>query len=78
VYEPLSELVRVEMRVGFPALFRRFPDLRLAVQPQHVPRRDDMIVYRVERTPRHLGNSVTMRIDARRELCVGSGMCVLT
>ncbi|HEU5473086.1 MAG TPA: cytochrome P450 [Actinophytocola sp.] len=32
-----QQLARVEMRVGFPALFTRFPTLRLAVPPEDVP-----------------------------------------
>lgn len=32
-----QQLARVEMRVAFPALLRRFPTLRLAVPPQEVP-----------------------------------------
>ncbi|MFH8367222.1 cytochrome P450 [Streptomyces sp. NPDC018031] len=32
-----QQLARVEMRVAFPALFRRFPTLRLAVPPEEVP-----------------------------------------
>lgn len=46
-----QQLARVEMRVGFPALFRRFPDLRLAVRPEDVPLRDDMVVYGVHKLP---------------------------
>jgi cytochrome P450 len=46
-----QQLARVELRVGFPALFRRFPDLRLAVRPQDVPLRNDMIIYGVHELP---------------------------
>lgn len=46
-----QQLARVEMRVGFPALFWRFPDLRLAVGPEDVPMRDDMVVYGVHELP---------------------------
>jgi cytochrome P450 len=46
-----QQLARVEMRVGFPALFRRFPDLRLAVAPQEVRLRGDMAIYGVHELP---------------------------
>jgi cytochrome P450 len=46
-----QQLARVEMRVGFPALFRRFPDLALAVAPQDVPLRTDMVIYGVHALP---------------------------
>jgi cytochrome P450 len=46
-----QQLARVEMQVGFPALFRRFPTLRLAVRPEEVPVRDDMAIYGVHSLP---------------------------
>jgi cytochrome P450 len=46
-----QQLARVEMRVGFPALFRRFPNLRLAVPPEQVPLRTDMVIYGVHALP---------------------------
>jgi cytochrome P450 len=46
-----QQLARVEMRVGFPALFRRFPGLRLAVSPEEVPLRNDMVIYGVHALP---------------------------
>jgi cytochrome P450 len=46
-----QQLARVEMRVGFPALLRRFPDLRLAVAPQDVKLRTDMAIYGVHELP---------------------------
>ncbi len=46
-----QQLARVEMKIAFPALFRRFPMLHLAVPPDQVPMRDDMIVYGVHRLP---------------------------
>ncbi|GAA3379160.1 cytochrome P450 [Streptomyces sannanensis] len=46
-----QQLARVEMAVAFPALFRRFPTLRLAVPPEQVPMRDDMLVYGVHALP---------------------------
>ncbi|GAA3430457.1 cytochrome P450 [Kutzneria kofuensis] len=36
-----QQLARVEMRVAFPALFEKFPTLRLAVAPADVPLRPD-------------------------------------
>jgi cytochrome P450 len=46
-----QQLARVEMKVAFSALFRRFPRLRLAVRPDEVPMRDDMFIYGVHRLP---------------------------
>ncbi|GGO81900.1 cytochrome P450 [Nonomuraea cavernae] len=46
-----QQLARTEMRVGYPALLRRFPDLRLAVSPEEVPMRSDMSIYGVHRLP---------------------------
>ncbi|HEX6358410.1 cytochrome P450 [Actinophytocola sp.] len=42
-----QQLARVEMRVAFPALFTRFPTLRLAVDPAEVPMRTDSNLYGV-------------------------------
>jgi cytochrome P450 len=46
-----QQLARVEMTVAFPALFARFPGLRLAVPPQEVPLRDRANIYGVIRLP---------------------------
>ncbi|WP_435604235.1 cytochrome P450 [Streptomyces sp. bgisy130] len=46
-----QQLARVEMTVAFPALFRRFPTLRLAVPPEDVPLRDAMNIHGVHRLP---------------------------
>ncbi|CAM3700061.1 cytochrome P450 [Smaragdicoccus niigatensis] len=46
-----QQLARVEMQIAFPALFRRFPTLRLAVPAEQVPMRDDMFVYGVHALP---------------------------
>jgi cytochrome P450 len=46
-----QQLARVEMKVTYSALFRRFPRLRLAVPPDEVPMRDDMFIYGVHRLP---------------------------
>ncbi|MEV0261297.1 cytochrome P450 [Streptomyces sp. NPDC050617] len=46
-----QQLARVEMRVAIPALFARFPSLRLAVPPGDVPLRSAMNIYGVERLP---------------------------
>jgi cytochrome P450 len=46
-----QQLARVEMRVGFPALLRRFPNLRLAVEPDQVRMRGDMTIYGVHELP---------------------------
>ncbi len=39
------------MRVGYPALLRRFPGLRLAVPPEEVATRSTMAIYGVHRLP---------------------------
>lgn len=46
-----QQLARVEMRVALPALFTRFPDLRLAVPPADVPLRAGMSIHGVHRLP---------------------------
>ncbi|GHG67012.1 cytochrome P450 [Streptomyces griseocarneus] len=47
-----QQLARVEMRVALPALFTRFPTLRLAVPPGEVPlRAPDASLYGVRRLP---------------------------
>ncbi|MFE3447988.1 cytochrome P450 [Nonomuraea sp. NPDC059194] len=42
-----QQLARIEMRVAYPALLRRFPTLRLAVPAEEVPMRTDMSIYGV-------------------------------
>ncbi|MFG2223325.1 cytochrome P450 [Streptomyces sp. NPDC048644] len=46
-----QQLARVEMAVAFPALFARFPSLRLAVPPQEVPLREHANIYGVVALP---------------------------
>ncbi|MEV4113853.1 cytochrome P450 [Nonomuraea sp. NPDC049695] len=46
-----QQLARIEMRIGYAALLRRFPDLRLAVAPADVAMRTDMLIYGVHRLP---------------------------
>ncbi|GAA1912186.1 cytochrome P450 [Streptantibioticus ferralitis] len=46
-----QQLARMEMRTAYPALFGRFPALRLAVPADQVPLRDDMFIYGVHRLP---------------------------
>lgn len=46
-----QQLARVEMKVAYSSLFRRFPRLRLAVRPDEVAMRDDMFIYGVHRLP---------------------------
>ncbi|HEX4812760.1 MAG TPA: cytochrome P450 [Nonomuraea sp.] len=46
-----QQLARIEMRIAYPALLRRFPGLRLAVTPEAVPMRSDMSIYGVHRLP---------------------------
>lgn len=46
-----QNLARVQMRIGFPALFRRFPRLRLAVAAHEVETTGDMGFYGVHHLP---------------------------
>ncbi|MDH6218205.1 cytochrome P450 [Streptomyces pseudovenezuelae] len=46
-----QQLARVELRIGYKALFQRFPTLRLAVPPEDVPLRTDSITYGLARLP---------------------------
>ncbi|HWO59973.1 MAG TPA: cytochrome P450 [Umezawaea sp.] len=46
-----QQLARVEMRVALPALFQRFPTLRLAVEPEGVPLRSGVDILGVQRLP---------------------------
>ncbi|MBB5808375.1 cytochrome P450 [Saccharothrix ecbatanensis] len=46
-----QQLARIEMRVGYTALFREFPNLRLAVPAAEVRMRDDMTIYGVHELP---------------------------
>jgi cytochrome P450 len=46
-----QELARIQMRIAYPALFRRFPTLRVAVPPQEVPMRVNMAFYGVHQLP---------------------------
>ena len=46
-----AQLARLELRVAFPALLRRFPTLRLAVDPAELRYAERSIVYSVEELP---------------------------
>ncbi len=46
-----SELARMELRLAYPMLLRRFPGLRLAVPPAELTFREYSIVYAVEALP---------------------------
>ncbi|GAA4998623.1 cytochrome P450 [Actinopolymorpha pittospori] len=46
-----QQLARIEMRIGYAALLRRFPGLRLAVAPEDVRMRTDMSIYGVHNLP---------------------------
>lgn len=46
-----QQLARIEMQVALPALFSRFPTLRLAVPEEEVPTRHDMAIYGVHSLP---------------------------
>jgi cytochrome P450 len=46
-----QQLARIEMRIGYAALLRRFPTLRLAAPVEDIPLRDNMIVYGAHHLP---------------------------
>ena len=46
-----AQLARLELRIAYPALLRRFPTLRLAVDPAEVQVRERSIVYGLESLP---------------------------
>lgn len=46
-----QQLARMEMAVGYTELLRRLPNLRLAVPPEEVPLRNDMLTYGVHELP---------------------------
>lgn len=46
-----QQLARIEMRVGYASLFRRFPTLRLAIPASEVPLKTDMAIYGVHKLP---------------------------
>jgi cytochrome P450 len=46
-----QQLARMEMKVGYTELLRRLPNLRLAVPPEEVPLRNDMLHYGVHALP---------------------------
>lgn len=50
-----AELARLELRIAFPRLVRRFPELALAAAPESLQFRDQSIVYAVDSLPVHLG-----------------------
>lgn len=62
-----QHLARIEMRVAYLALLRRFPTLRLAVPPDDVPMCDDQQLYGVRRLPVtwETGDPVTAHLGAR-------------
>ena len=53
-----AELARLELRIAFPALARRFPRMRLAVEPDQLPFRRNSIVHGIHRLP--------VRLDGER------------
>ncbi len=46
-----APLARAEMQIAFPALFRRFPSLRLAVAPEQVDYRRETFIYGLKSLP---------------------------
>jgi cytochrome P450 len=54
-----AELARLELRIAFPRLVRRFPELRLAADPGDLTFRDQSIVYAVDSLPVHVGSGAS-------------------
>ncbi len=46
-----QQLARLELRIGYTELLRRFPELRLAAKPDEIPMRSNMTVYGVHELP---------------------------
>lgn len=46
-----AELARMELRIAYPALLRRFPDIRMATDPEQLSFRELSIVYGMESLP---------------------------
>jgi cytochrome P450 len=46
-----AELARMELRTAYPALLRRFPEMRLAVRPEELVFRNTSIVYGLDSLP---------------------------
>lgn len=57
-----SELAKMELRLAFRTLARRYPDLSLAVEPGDLKFRDLSIVYGVESLPVRLGVAANLRM----------------
>ncbi|SDG56552.1 Cytochrome P450 [Lentzea fradiae] len=51
-----AELAKMELRAAYPALMRRFPEMRLAVDPGELSFRKLSIVYGLHSLPIHLGS----------------------
>jgi cytochrome P450 len=51
-----AELARMELRTAYPALVRRFPDIRLTTDPANLPYRKLSFVFGVDALPVTLGN----------------------
>ncbi|TVT48597.1 cytochrome P450 [Amycolatopsis rhizosphaerae] len=49
-----AELARMELRIAYPALVRRFPELRLAVEPGELSYRATSVVYGLDTLPVHV------------------------
>ncbi|MEU7479645.1 cytochrome P450 [Lentzea sp. NPDC042327] len=54
-----AELAKMELRIAYPALVRRFPQMRLAVEPGALAFRRLSIVYGLESLPVHPGKPTT-------------------
>ena len=73
-----APLARMEMRIAFPALLRRFPRLALAVPYHELSFRAYHFVYGLHAPAGDLVTGRSVKISADRSACIGSGMCVVT
>ena len=70
-----APLARMEMRIAFPALLRRFPDLALAEDFDDVQFRTWNFIYGLKSLDGEMVK--TMKVEADREVCIQAGNCVM-
>ena len=70
-----APLARMEMRIAFPALLRRFPTLALAEDFDDVPFRSFHFIYGLRSLD--VGGDGSMKVEADRDVCISAGNCVM-
>ena len=71
-------LARAELQIVFRLLFKRFPDLALAVPASEIEFKQDAVVWGVRKLPVTLTKRRKAFFTADVERCVGGGLCVET